>query len=75
MGVKKIYLTGYTPEPCDIFGKLRKDFQKTALGAEKYIKWEKAKNIFGLQVTVTTNAKSKEEGLELFRLLGFPLKM
>ncbi len=36
---------------------------------------EKAKNIFGLQVTVTTNAKSKEEGLELFRLLGFPLKM
>ena len=35
---------------------------------------EKAKNIFGLQVTVTTNAKSKEEGLELFRLLGFPMK-
>src|SRR3972149_6917010 len=35
LGVKKIYLTGYTPEPYDIFGKLRKDFQKTALGAEK----------------------------------------
>jgi len=35
---------------------------------------EKAKDIIGLQVTVTTNAKSREESLELFRLLGFPLK-
>ena len=43
--IKKIYLTGYTPEPHDIFGKLRKDFAKTALGAEKFIKWEKIKNI------------------------------
>ncbi|OGF63911.1 hypothetical protein A2661_02010 [Candidatus Giovannonibacteria bacterium RIFCSPHIGHO2_01_FULL_45_24] len=48
LGVKKIYLTGYTPEPYDIFGKLRKDFQKTALGAEKYVRWEKQKNIFNL---------------------------
>ncbi|OHA64681.1 MAG: 50S ribosomal protein L5 [Candidatus Wildermuthbacteria bacterium RIFCSPLOWO2_01_FULL_48_29] len=35
---------------------------------------EKARDIFGLQVTVTTTAKTKEEGLELFRLLGFPIK-
>jgi len=35
---------------------------------------ERAKNIFGLEVTVATSAKSKEEGLELFRLLGFPMK-
>jgi len=48
LGVKKIYLTGYTPEPYDVFGKIRKDFQKTALGAEKYISWEKQKNIFAL---------------------------
>ncbi len=52
LGVKKIYLTGYTPEPFDIFGPpaggLRKDFAKTALGAEKYISWEKIKNIFSL---------------------------
>ena len=47
-GVKKIYLTGYTPEPYDIFGKLRRDFQKTALGAEKYLEWEKEKNITSL---------------------------
>src|SRR3989338_744720 len=45
LGVKKIYLTGYTPEPYDFFGKLRKDFQKTALGAEKYVKWEKLRYI------------------------------
>lgn len=35
---------------------------------------EKEKTIFGLQVTITTNARSKEEGLELFKLLGFPIK-
>jgi tRNA G18 (ribose-2'-O)-methylase SpoU len=37
-GVKKIYLTGYTPDPA----------QKTALGAEKYVKYEKFKNIQSL---------------------------
>lgn len=35
---------------------------------------EKVKNIFGFQVTVVTNAKGKEEGKELFKLLGFPIK-
>ena len=44
-GVQKIFLTGYTPSPYDLFGKLRKDFAKTALGAEKYVAWEQHKNI------------------------------
>lgn len=35
---------------------------------------ERAKNIFGLEVTVVSNAKNREEGVELFRLLGFPVK-
>jgi len=35
---------------------------------------EKAKDIFGLEITVVTNAKSKEEGMELLKLLGFPIK-
>jgi large subunit ribosomal protein L5 len=35
---------------------------------------EKVKHTFGMQVTITTSAKSQEEGLELFRLLGFPIK-
>ena len=45
LGVKKIYLAGYTPEPYDLFGKLKNDFQKTALGAEKYVEWEKLRYI------------------------------
>jgi large subunit ribosomal protein L5 len=35
---------------------------------------ERVKNIFGLEITVVTNAKSKEEGLELLRLIGFPIE-
>jgi len=35
---------------------------------------EKVKSIFGLEITVVTTAKNKEEGLELLRLLGFPIK-
>jgi 23S rRNA (guanosine2251-2'-O)-methyltransferase len=38
MGVEKIYLTGYTPDPA----------RKTALGAEIYVPWEKVKNIHAL---------------------------
>ncbi|OGZ62396.1 MAG: 50S ribosomal protein L5 [Candidatus Staskawiczbacteria bacterium RIFCSPHIGHO2_02_FULL_34_10] len=35
---------------------------------------EKEKTIFGLEVTVSTNAKDSKKGLELFRLIGFPIK-
>ena len=35
---------------------------------------EKVRHLFGLQITVATTAKSQKEGLELFKLLGFPLK-
>ncbi|MDO8424515.1 MAG: 50S ribosomal protein L5 [bacterium] len=35
---------------------------------------EKAKSIFGLEVTVGTTAKNKEEGLELLKLMGIPIK-
>lgn len=35
---------------------------------------EKAKNIFGLEITAVSTAQTREEGLELFRLLGFPIK-
>ena len=33
---------------------------------------EKSRVSFGLEITVTTTAKTKEEGLELLRQLGFP---
>lgn len=35
---------------------------------------EKEKSIFGLEVTIVTTSKSREEGIELLRLIGFPLK-
>lgn len=35
---------------------------------------EYIKTLFGLQITITSTAKTREEGLELYRLMGFPLK-
>lgn len=35
---------------------------------------EKSKNIFGFEITITTNAEKYETGLALFRALGFPIK-
>lgn len=38
------------------------------------VKYESAKDIFSMQVTITVKAKTKEEGMELLRLMGFPIK-
>lgn len=46
--INKIYLTGYTPAPLDRFGRERKDFAKSALGAEEYVPWEQKKSIIPL---------------------------
>lgn len=35
---------------------------------------ERTKNIFSLEVTVVTASKKREEGVELLKLLGFPIK-
>lgn len=45
VGVRKIFLTGYTPAPIDRFGREVKEIAKTALGAEKTIPWVKEKNV------------------------------
>ncbi|MFA6095577.1 MAG: TrmH family RNA methyltransferase [Candidatus Paceibacterota bacterium] len=37
IGVSRIYLSGYTPGPLDRFGRVRKDFAKSALGSEKSV--------------------------------------
>ena len=44
-GVSKIILAGYTPAPVDRFGRENKGLAKAALGAEKFVKWEKTKNL------------------------------
>lgn len=45
IGVTKIYLTGYTPQPLDRFGRPDSKIAKTALGAELHIPWEYHKNL------------------------------
>jgi len=50
-----------------------------SIGFKEYVpfpelKIEKEKGLFGLEVTISTSAKTKEEGMELLKLLGFPFK-
>jgi tRNA G18 (ribose-2'-O)-methylase SpoU len=40
-GVEKIYLCGITPAPIDRFGRENGKIAKVALGAEKFLPWEK----------------------------------
>src|SRR6056297_4356523 len=39
-GVKKIFLTGYTPSPTDRFGRTQNEIDKTSLGASQTVPWE-----------------------------------
>lgn len=39
-GVRKIYLTGYTPQPIDRFSRVQPEIEKTSLGASSYVPWE-----------------------------------
>lgn len=41
-GVRKLYLTGVTPEPVDRLHRVRSDFAKVSLGAERTVPYEKA---------------------------------
>ena len=56
IGIKKIYLTGYTPAPLDKFNRPSKEIAKTALGAEKTIPWE------SVPETTTLITRLKAEG-------------
>lgn len=38
------------------------------------VKSDEIEKVHGLEITITTNAKSREEGLALFTLFGFPFK-
>ena len=38
------------------------------------IKVDEVENVFGLEVSVNTTAKTREECLELLSLMGFPFK-
>ena len=45
IGADKIFLFGTTPTPIDRFGRPRRDFAKSALGAELSVPWEYVKNL------------------------------
>lgn len=60
VGISKLYLTGFTPSPLDRLGKVREDFKKVSLGAEKFVKWEMAKATRPLIVRL------KKEGYKVF---------
>lgn len=62
LGVSKIYLSGYTPTPVDRFKVERKDFAKSALGAEKTVPWEYVKS------PKTLIDRLKKEGFEIIAL-------
>jgi len=63
---------GISQKSIDKRGNLNIGFREHIFFSEILV--EKEKTIFGLEITVVTNAKSREEGLELFRLIGFPIK-
>ena len=63
---------GISPNSIDEAGNLTIGFKEHIVFPEAA--GEDVRSAFGLGVTVVTNAKTKEEALELFRLLGFPFK-
>ncbi len=38
------------------------------------VRADQVDNLFGLEINIATSAKTRDEGLELFRLMGFPFK-
>lgn len=55
LGVKKIYLIGTTPTPIDRFERIRKDFAKVSLGAEKMVSWKYFKTVLPVLKKIKTN--------------------
>lgn len=65
-GVEKIYCCGITPGPLDRFGKVRADFAKVALGAEKSVAWERIADSHGLSGTHAAIEALKKDGWQIF---------
>lgn len=63
---------GINPKSIDASGNLTLGFKEHIVFPE--IIGEEVSGIFGFEVAITTTAKTKEEGLELFKLLGVPFK-
>lgn len=63
---------GLSPKSIDRGGSLNIGFREHIVFPE--IKSDEVEKIHGLEVTIVSDAKTQEEGLELFTLLGFPFQ-
>ncbi len=63
---------GISPDSFDKNGNLTIGIKEQIAFPE--ISPEKTKFIFGFEVTIVTNAKDREKAIELFKLMGFPIK-
>jgi large subunit ribosomal protein L5 len=63
---------GIDPKNVDSNGNLNVGLKEHSIFPEVNI--ENVKDIFSLQLTITTNAKNRERGIALLTLLGFPFK-
>ncbi len=61
---------GISPKLVDKQGNLSLGFKEYIAFPE--IRPDEIEKLHGVQVTVSTTAKTREEGLELFKLMGFP---
>ena len=61
---------GISPKLVDKQGNLSMGFKEYIAFPE--IRSDEIEKLHGVQVTVSTTAKTREEGLELFKLMGFP---
>ncbi len=63
---------GLEPNSIDKGGNLNIGIKEQIVFPE--VSAENVRKIFGLEITIVTSAKTKEEALGLFRTLGFPMK-
>lgn len=56
----------------DGMGNLNLGIKESSIFPE--VNYENLKDIFGLQVTVMTGAKNRDQGIQLLKLMGFPIK-
>jgi len=63
---------GLSPSSIDQQGSLNIGFKEHIVFPE--IKSDEVEKIHGLEVSVVTSAENQSEGLEIFKLLGFPFK-
>jgi len=63
---------GISPDSFDGRGNLTVGIKEHIVFPE--ISPEKVRHSFGLEITITTTCEKKEEGIELLRLMGFPIR-